>query len=420
MNLRILSPLQGGVVDAIASKSHVHRLLICAALSDRPAEIECSALSDDIEATVDCLRALGAEIGYNRGVFSVAPVKEIARGKVLRCRESGSTLRFLLPVAAALGADCRFLLDGRLSERPLQPLIAALEQHGCSVFRPESRCISISGQLRSGEFFLPGNLSSQFISGLLLAFSCMKEGGSICLQDRLESAPYVRLTVETLKAFGVDVHISESRFAVPFGSVLHSPGRIAAEGDWSNAAFWLCAGAISRHPVLCRGLSADSVQGDRQVLAILAQMGARAAWTKEGALVEKDRLHAVDIDAADIPDLIPALAAVCALAEGRSRIYHAGRLRLKESDRLHTICSALGAVGAEIREEPEGLTIRGVSQLAGGTVCAAGDHRIAMMAAVVAAGCAEPVTVLQAQAAQKSYPDFWKHYQLLGGKTEVL
>ncbi len=405
----------GGTLKAIASKSCAHRLLICAALSDAPTVIECGEYSEDILATVRCLSALGADIQSIPEGFSVRPLRRGAvRQAVLDCGESGSTLRFLLPVAAALGVEAEFLLGGRLPERPLSPLYELLTENGVQLSEQGKPTLHLSGQLRGERFTISGGVSSQFISGLLFALPLLG-GGSVVIEGRLESAGYVDLTRDALQAAGVQTRRDEQQIFAS-GSY-HMPARCAVEGDWSNAAFWLCAGAIGPAPVTLTGLNPASSQGDRAIVALLRQFGAAVTQSGGSYTAAPAPLRAMEIDAAQIPDLVPILAAVAACADGCSRIYGAARLRIKESDRLRAVCQTLGALGADIAETPDGLLIRG-GALHGGTVRSWGDHRIAMTAAVCSLRTGGAVTIADAQAVRKSYPGFFDDFVRLGGCVE--
>jgi len=404
-----------GAVAAIPSKSDVHRLLICAALADGPTQIRCAGTSGDIAATVRCLRALGAEIRQTADGFTVAPIRTPAEAPLLDCGESGSTLRFLLPVACALGANAAFTGAGRLPERPLSPLYEELQRHGCTL-SPQGRFpLTAAGRLLPGAFTLDAGVSSQFVSGLLFALPLLPGESTLALTGRVESGPYIDLTVAALTRFGAALHKTETGWRIPGGRRLHTPGTVAAEGDWSNAAFWLCAGALGGG-VTVTGLAADSLQGDRRITELLTRFGADVSVTEDRVTVRPAPLRGVRLDAADIPDLVPVLAAVAAAAEGETVITGAARLRLKESDRLRTTAGTLRALGADVRETADGLRIRGTPALAGGvTVSGCGDHRIVMTAAVAAIRCRRPATVTGAEAVDKSYPGFFRDYAALGG-----
>ncbi len=401
-----------GTLPAIASKSDAHRLLICAALADGPTQVGLRSLSQDMEYTMGCLKALGASIQpAGPGLWQVSP-GPLPPACLLDCGESGSTLRFLLPVAAALGARARFAGHGRLPQRPMGPLVEQLEGHGISFSAP-SLPFSIRGRLAGGEFQLPGDVSSQFITGLLLAAPLLPGGAVIRLTSPMESADYIRITQAAMARFGVAVEVLEDGWRVPPGQRYRSPGAVEAEGDWSNAAFWLCAGALGK-PVTVTGLRLDSPQGDRAVLDVLARFGARVEAAAGQATVSPGPLRGIAIDAGPIPDLIPVLSVVAACAQGWTEICHAGRLRLKESDRLAAIAAMLRALGAQVEEGSDSLRILG-GPLAGGRVDSCADHRMVMAAAIAAIRCQGPVTIDGAQAAAKSYPTFWQDHQRLGG-----
>ena len=400
----------GGRIAAIPSKSQAHRLLICAALADEPAALTCPEGSQDIEATARCLTAFGAAIHRTETGYAVQPAQAPERAEA-DCGESGSTLRFLLPVAAALGIDTTFRLHGRLAARPLSPLWEELEAHGCALSRPTPDTVRCTGRLTGGVFRLAGNISSQFISGLLLALPLTGTDSELVLTTPLESAGYVDMTLDALRRFGVRAECTQNGWRIPAGARYASCGAAEVEGDWSNAAFWLTAGAISS-PVTVTGLAPDSRQGDRAAATILARFGAEVSTEGDAVTVRPGRLRGIELDARDIPDLVPPLALAAACAEGTTRILGAERLRIKESDRLRSVAAALNALGGDVRVLPDGLEIHG-GTLTGGTADAQNDHRIAMLAAVAASVCAEPVRVCGAEAVNKSYPGFWKDFTQL-------
>ena len=407
----------GGTVRSIPSKSLAHRMLICAALAGEESEVVCPSLNADIEATAVCLGAFGAKL---RRVGESIFVRPLPREQTLSCTapcgESGSTLRFLLPVACALGQEATFTGRGRLPERPMGALCGALRAHGASV-SADKLPITVSGALRGGEFTLPHDVSSQYVTGLLFALALKAEGGCVALDGEPESAPYIDLTRHALARFGVQTERSGNTFLVPPGQRYVSPGRVVVEGDWSNAAFWLCAGAIGRRSVTVTGLDSASLQGDRAVTALLERFGARTETTQDAVTVFPGTLRGIEIDARNIPDLVPVLAVTAAAAQGETRITGAKRLRLKESDRIASTAALLRALGAQVRETEDGLVIAGGS-LRGGTVDACGDHRIAMAAAVGACACPDRVTILGAEAVAKSYPAFFEDFAALGGHVE--
>lgn len=419
MDINIIPQSLCGEVRAVSSKSHAHRLLICAAFADKPTEIAISGTSDDIDATISCLRSLGAEIILSENCVNIIPAKTISNAPLLDCRESGSTLRFLLPVAAALGCGARFCGSGRLPERPIGALRDALESGGAR-FSADRLPLEITGKLRAGTYSIPGNISSQFITGLLLALPLLDGESVIEPENALVSGAYVDITTDVLRLFGADISRSGKNYTVrPLaGGRFRSPGKVSCDGDWSNAAFFLCAGALGKK-VTVSGLSLDSTQGDKAVLSVLEKFGADVTVRGDFVTVSPAPLTGCEFDAEDIPDLVPILSVVAAYADGITRISGCARLRLKESDRMATTAKMLRALGADAREDGDALIIRG-GGLSGGTVSGAGDHRIVMSAAIAASSCKSAVTVTGAEAVRKSYPSFFDDYASLGGGVNVL
>lgn len=408
-----------GVIPAIASKSQVHRALICAAFADGVSKIIINAASKDIDATANCLRALGAKINQNGEIWEVTPIKnKSAENPLLACGESGSTFRFLLPVAAAAFENVSFCGEGRLPERPIGPLMDEMKKHG-SVFSAEKLPFSVSKLQNGGDFYLPGNVSSQFASGLLMAAPILPEGVQIHFDKTPESMGYIEMTVHMLKNFGVAVEKTEDGFSVAKGQHYHAVPELSVEGDWSNAAFWLCGAAIAGE-VTVTGLALDSAQGDRAVLNVLREMGAEIKTDGNSVTVKKSELKATVIDAREIPDLVPVLSLTAALAEGETRVIHAARLRIKESDRLKTTTELLSGLGADITELEDGLIICGKDMLFGGEADGANDHRIVMTAAIAASRSENPVLIKGTEAAAKSYPAFFEDLEKIGGHSDVV
>jgi len=359
-----------GKIAAIPSKSDLHRLMIAAWLAGQDITA-LPIISDDIAATRDCLLA----------------------NCTMNCRESGSTLRFLLPVMAALGRTAIFTGEGRLPQRPLEPLLGLLRQHGVAI-TDETLPLQISGKLQPGRYELSGNVSSQYITGLLFALPLLQGDSEIILTSPLESAGYVEMTMRTLEKFGVIAQKTPNGWHVPGKQFYQPVSIIQPEGDWSNAAFWLAAS------VDVIDLDNYSAQPDRAIVQLLQNMG--------------------DMDAAQCPDLVPVMAVVYALQPGKHRIYNAARLRIKESDRLAAMSQNLKTLGANITEQPDSLTIHGQAKLCGGvTVDSFGDHRIAMAMSIAALYCDEPIKLTNSHVVAKSYPDFWDDYVKLGGRADV-
>ena len=379
MDITVKPRLLRGSVTVIPSKSQAHRLLICAALADGPTQLVCPETNRDIEATVDCLNTLGAKITSTDSGYLVIPMEEVPRTATLNCCESGSTLRFLLPIAGALGVDATFQMAGRLPQRPLSPLWEEMERMGCTLTRPTADTVRCTGKLRPGEYSIDGGVSSQYITGLLFALSLI--GGSrLNITGKIESKPYIDLTKAAMELFGAPNY--------------HSPGYMSVEGDWSNGAFWLAAQALGSE-LSIQGLNQASVQGDRAVMDILKQITAGTPT----------------VSAADIPDLVPILSVAAACNHG-AVFTDIQRLRLKESDRVSATVAMIEALGGRATATDDTLTVFGTG-LTGGTVDAVNDHRIAMSAAIAATVCMQNVTVLGADCVKKSYPNFWREYERL-------
>ena len=372
-----------GSISVIPSKSQAHRLLICAAFASTQTTLICKQINIDILATVGCLRSFGVKIEEIPDGFRIAPAAAFPPSADLYCRESGSTLRFLLPIAGALGIDTTFHLEGRLSQRPLSPLWEEMERMGCRLSRPTESTVRCQGKLRPGAYSISGNVSSQFISGLLMAFPLMDGPCTLDIIGKLESAPYVDMTRAALALF----------------PDRHSPGELTVEGDWSNGAFFLGANSLG-NSISVQNLNPDSPQGDRMAAALFPQLC-------QGYCT---------IDASDIPDLVPILSVVAACHYG-AVFENIRRLRIKESDRVASVIAMLESLGGHAEATENTLTVFGTG-LTGGTVDSANDHRIAMSAAIASTVCKDPVTILGAQCVSKSYPIFWEEFTRLGGNYE--
>ena len=394
MDIRIFPGKLQGNIAAIPSKSQAHRLLICAAFADRETMLICPDTNRDIEATAACLRALGADISRTDRGYLVKPIERVPESAILNCEESGSTLRFLLPVVGALGVDTTFQLAGRLPYRPLSPLWEEMERMGCRLSRPTETTIRCSGKLAPGEYQINGGVSSQFITGLLFACALMDGEIHISIVGTLESKPYVDMTLDALKLFGRSI----TDFSVTAGAFV-SPGEITVEGDWSNAAFFLAAKALGSD-IIVSNLNYESSQGDMACAGLFA-----------------DLEEHITVSCGDIPDLVPILSVVAAANCGAT-FENIRRLRLKESDRVASVIAMLEALGCQATATEDTLTVL-PSKFLGGTVDACGDHRIAMAAAIAATVSHSPVTILGAECVSKSYPSFWEEYKRLGGQYEL-
>ena len=406
MNIRLKPCRFCGEVTAISSKSDAHRLLIASALSDRPTFIRCHARSADIK--------------FVDGGISVKPIKEKRKSAVLDCNESGSTIRFLLPVAASLGTNTEFTGGGRLPERPLSPLREQMEAHGV-VFSPINVFpVKISGEMTSGEFTIKGNISSQFITGLLFALPLLNGNSIINVIPPVESRPYIDMTLNTLKKFGITVTEKSNSFFIPGGQKYASPGTVESEGDWSNSAFFLTAGAVSGR-VTVTGLDVSSVQGDKQILTILKEMGAEITEEQGSITVKKGDLHGINIDARNIPDLVPIISVAAAAAnDGETVITGAERLKIKESDRLTAVYESFKALGVDISKTDDGLVINKTGIVGGGAVSGYNDHRMVMALSVLSAVSSGDIILCGAEAVNKSYPNFFEDFSSLGGSYNVI
>lgn len=409
MDIKITPAPISGRIEGIASKSFAHRALICACLAKGESRIKINTTSADIEATVSCLENLGAKIEKDGDIYTVSPIANAPDSAVINCNESGSTLRFLLPVVAALGIKTKINASGRLPERPLSPLKEELIRMGAEI--SDSFPLAVSGRLNSGEFTMRGDVSSQFVTGLLMALSYLG-GGKINLLPPVQSRPYIDITLQVLRRFGADIKEENNAFYIEKAD-LHGCD-FTVEADWSNAAFPLCMGAE------VSGLDPDSTQGDKAIIDVLNKMGAVITENNGCFKADVSALHSCRIDASDIPDAVPVIAAVAATSEGETVIYNAERLRLKESDRIQTTAHMIRALGGEIAETDDGLIIKGKKILDGGETPSFNDHRIAMAAAVAACRCKGDVIIRQAEAVNKSYPAFFDDYNKLGGNARVL
>ncbi|MDX9917589.1 MAG: 3-phosphoshikimate 1-carboxyvinyltransferase [Gudongella sp.] len=412
--IRVKGNNLGGKVRAIASKSYAHRAIIGAALADGKSKIKFFESSEDIETTLAAIIALGAEVNRVEDGVEITPISKRDSTPVVDASESGTTLRMMLPVAAALYDQFRFRGRGRLRERPIIELMNAMEPMGVS-FDSHTLPFECTGKLRSGKFVIPGNISSQYISGLLFATPLLDQASEIELTTKLESKAYVKMTLEILEKFGISIETTESGYKIE--PQKFKPIDYLVEGDWSNASFFLVAGALGSE-VTVEGLNINSIQGDKEILEILTRAGA-IVTTEDGAVtVKRGELVPFDADLSEIPDMLPILAVVAAAVEkGVSTFYNGKRLRLKESDRLKSTADMIRALGGELEETEDGLIIYGTDGLNGGTTDSQGDHRIAMAAAIASVVSRDVVYIKNHEAVSKSYPGFFKDFRMLGGEA---
>ncbi len=423
--IRIEPNMLRGTVQVPPSKSVAHRAMIASALSAAPCCIKNVAMSKDIQATLACMKALGAEVQWEQSKgevrFSGQREEKLPDTLVLDCGESGSTLRFLMPLSLLTGKTVVLTGRGRLMQRPQKPYQDLFTQKGISFIQNEDS-IEICGALKPGLFRLPGNVSSQFITGLLYALPLLSGDSEIQLTTLLESKGYVDLTLQVLKDFGIVIQNDNyRRFVVP-GGQKYLPRDYTIEGDYSQAAFFLVAGALGCDVTLT-GLNPESLQGDKKILELLEEAGAQVQRLENGGLTVRrtDKMHGIRIDAREIPDLVPILAVLCAFCDGESLIHNAGRLRMKESDRLSATARELRQMGIDIFEGADFLRIQGTSVAKGTTVSSWNDHRIAMATAIAACRAEGDVLICGGrEAVTKSYPDFFEVYQSLATGPRVL
>ena len=418
-----------GTVVAPSSKSMGHREIICAGLAAGTSIIDNISMSKDIEATMRCLKAINVAVDEIPSMIEGRKALQIsgtghpmAAADSVDCGESGSTLRFFLPLGANLNCPLTFTGHGKLVSRPLQAYYDIFDEKFIQYFNDNGRLpVTVNGRLTPGTYKLPGDVSSQFVSGLLFALPLLNGDSIIEITSPLESSAYVDMTINCLAKFGVQIENEgglHRRYLVK-GKQRYQAQDSQVEGDWSQAAFWTVGGSLGES-VTCAGVDMDSLQGDKSVVEIMERMGAKLECGARSVSVSSGATQATLIDASNCPDIIPVLTVLASVSEGTTEIINAGRLRIKECDRLAAMTSELNKMGACITEEPEGLIIVGKPQgLTGGVaVDAWNDHRIAMSLAIAAQKCAEPIILTGAESVAKSYPTFWEDYKSVGGLVE--
>lgn len=416
------SPLKGSI-NIPPSKSLSHRAIICAALAKGTSRIENIIFSEDILATLEGMKAFGMKVidintneKINRSIITIKGNNSIEKQKeIIDCRESGSTLRFLIPIACLTGEEFTFTGKGKLVERPLTSYYKMFNTQGIKYSNDNGRLpLCIEGILKPGKFELEGNISSQFITGLMFALPLLVDDSIIEITTELESKGYIDLTLDLLHRFSINIKNDEyNRFYIP-GNQKYISTDYKVEGDFSQSAFWIGAGALNGD-INLEDLNLESLQGDKEILNIAMKMGANIQYEGELINATSSQTRGTVIDASQCPDLVPILAVLGTLSKGETRIVNAQRVRIKESDRLKAIASELNKIGADITETEDGLNINGVDVLNGGIVESWNDHRIAMALAVASTRCKEPLIINNSSAVNKSYPDFWKDFVKLGG-----
>lgn len=410
----------GGEICAPPSKAYTHRMAIAALLSNGVSKILNPLYSDDTQATLRAIRAFGAETRLEESCWTIKGTNSLkAPEKPVDCGESGATLRFMIPIAALALGTSTFAVGESLRRRPLEPLLQSLRELGAeSTLQLSQKMATIrvnGGGIRGGSTSIRGDVSSQFISGLLFAIPRAEKDTEIKITAPLESKNYVQMTIEVLDEHGVRVSASEDlrELRIP-ANQRYIPCSNEVPGDFSSAAFFLAAAAITSSKVKVKNLDRRTKQGDKAILDILEKIGSRVTAKDEYVEVDGKRLNAVDVDAKDTPDLVPVCASLACYLKGVSKLYNARRLRYKESDRLSSLHSELEKMGADITIVEGGLVVRGPCQLRGAPINPHNDHRVAMACAIAALGAKGETTIQNSECVKKSYPDFFKDLHLLG------
>ena len=410
-----------GEVKIPPSKSMAHRAIICAALSDGLCIIENIDYSDDIIATIDAMNSLGAKIVKHKDYIEVIGAygsnEKAKETRVIDCNESGSTLRFLVPISLLFKGSSKFIGRGNLGKRPLTTYYNIFERQGIEYSYEEGNLnLVINGELKPGTFEVEGNVSSQFITGLLFTLPLLKEGSKIIITTEMESKGYIDLTLRAMSDFGVEIINNNYREFIIKGNQKYNARNYRVEGDYSQAAFFLCADSLG-NDVLCTDLDLNSLQGDKEVIDILERMNVVFNANDIGVKgTTNGELTSTVIDGSQCPDIIPVLTAVAALTKGTTKIINAGRLRIKECDRLNAVTTELNKLGAKITEKQDGLIIEGVEKLQGGVnVWSHKDHRIAMTLSIASTMCDFPIILEDFECVSKSYPQFFEDFKSIGG-----
>ena len=428
MQVTIAPGKLSGKIDAVSSKSYLHRILLCAAMSDRCTTIYLNCRSKDVDATIRCIEAMGAKVDVRDDRLVVYPVDaKVKTGEfpVLNCGESGSTARFVLPMTAAVCGGGTLIGEGRLPERPFGAICTVMEENGC-IFSSYRLPMTMTGPLTAGTYRIPANISSQYISALMMSLPLIEGDSEIVFTTEVESEGYLDITEAVMKEFGITLEPTGNGYKVKGNRRYQSPGEITAEGDWSNGAFWVAANALGSD-LQIGNLKADCLQRDRQIVSVAERLFQGIERLEMEAVAEATRADGkndpvssseIVINGADIPDIIPISAVMACGRTGRTRFINCGRLRLKESDRLETVKTLICTLGGRAIVDKDDLIVDGCGQLKGGTIDSFKDHRIVMSAAVAATICTEPVTITNAQDVAKSYPEFFEDYEMLGGMVK--
>ncbi|MCT4631780.1 MAG: 3-phosphoshikimate 1-carboxyvinyltransferase [Firmicutes bacterium] len=415
---RIITPeILSGKVKVPPSKSLSHRAIIAASLCEGKSKVDNILFSEDIIATLNIMEQFGAQIVRGKDYVIIDGIKDFKiPEKELQCNESGSTLRFLIPMGLLSGGQCTYVGNGKLVSRPIDTYIKILEEQGIDYKYDGSLPLTLDGTLKAGDFVVPGNISSQFITGLLFVLPLLEENSKIIIEGPLESKGYIDLTIDILKTFGIDILNLNHQEYIIRGGQKYKARDYYVEGDYSQVAFWIVAGIIG-DGIEIEGINEFSLQGDRRVLDIVKEMGADLEFKDNNLIVSPSKTKGITIDGSQCPDIIPVLSVLAALSQGETRVVNGARLRIKESDRIKSTIDIINRLGGNAVETEDGLIIEGKDSLKGGSVDSWNDHRIAMSSAVAAIRCEGKVTITGSSAVNKSYPTFYEDYTQLGGKV---
>lgn len=410
-----------GVVQVPPSKSLAHRAIICASLAKGISRIDNIEYSKDIQATIKAMQSLGTKIEkYDDYLIIDGTTTYTKQNSEIDCEESGSTLRFMVPIAIVEENKAHFVGRGNLGKRPLNTFYEIFERQNIGyLYKEDILDLYVIGKLKPDHYKVPGNISSQFITGLLFALPLLDGDSIIEITSPLESKGYIDLTLQMLNQYGIKIVNNDYKSFIVMGKQEYQAHDYRVEADFSQAAFYLVAGVIGNDVVLT-DLNLDSLQGDKATLEFLEAMGAKISVVSDGIKVTGENLAATIVDASQCPDVIPVVSVALALAQGKSDVINAKRLRIKECDRIIATRSQLNELGGTVTELPDGMTIRGVNEFTGGNCSSFADHRIAMMLAIAATRSSQPVVIDNMECVEKSYPSFWEDYQSLGGIIDVI
>ena len=410
-----------GIVQVPPSKSLAHRAIICASLAKGVSRIDNIEYSKDIQATIKAMKSLGTKIEEFENYLIIDGTTTFTKqNSEIDCEESGSTLRFMIPISIVEENKVHFVGRGNLGKRPLDTFYEIFERQNIGyMYKKDILDLYVIGKLKPDHYIIPGNISSQFITGLLFALPLLKGDSIIEISSTLESKGYIDLTLQMLSQYGIKIINNDYKSFVVMGNQEYQAHDYRVEADFSQAAFYLVAGAIGNDVVLT-DLNLNSLQGDKATLSILEAMGAKISVVSDGIKVTGENLSATQVDASQCPDVIPVVSVALALAQGKSEVINAKRLRIKECDRIIATSSQLNELGGSVVELSDSMTIRGVSEFVGGNCSSFADHRIAMMLAIAATRCNQSVIIDNMECVEKSYPSFWEDYQSLGGIIDVI